>query len=93
MTLMHVMSYAIHVIASFALKHLMHCTILPFAHIRSFTLGHAEPKFGEPMKQAQAEDLTNLAFDQGKPRCINPCSLYFILNLFFMFHYYCALSL
>jgi hypothetical protein len=44
MTLMHVMSYAILVIASYTLKHLIHCTILPLAHIRSFTLGPAEPK-------------------------------------------------
>jgi hypothetical protein len=39
MTHMHVMSDAIPVIASCALKHLMHCTILPLAHIRLFTLG------------------------------------------------------
>jgi hypothetical protein len=70
MTLMHVMSYAIPVIASYALKHLMHCTILPLSHIRSFMLGHTEPEFGEPVEQAQAENLTNLALDQGKPWCI-----------------------
>jgi hypothetical protein len=52
MTLMHVVSYAIPVIASYALKHLMHCTILPLAHIRSFTLGHAELEFGELTEQA-----------------------------------------
>jgi hypothetical protein len=70
MTLMHVMSYAIPVSASYALKHLIHCTILPLTHIRSFTLGHAELEFGEPMEQAQAEDLANLALKQCKPRCI-----------------------
>jgi hypothetical protein len=43
-------------------------------------------------KPAQVEALTNLALDQVKPSCINPCSLYFILNLCFMF-YDCALSL
>jgi hypothetical protein len=70
MTLMHIMSYAICVIASYELKHLMHCTILPLARIHSFTLGHAELEFGEPIEEAQAKDLTNLALDQGKLRCI-----------------------
>jgi hypothetical protein len=67
---MHVVSYAIPVIASYALKHFMHCTILPLAHICSFTLGHTELEFGEPTEQAQAEDLANLALNQGKPRYI-----------------------
>jgi hypothetical protein len=26
--------------------------------------------YAEPVEQAQVEDLTNLALDQGKPRCI-----------------------
>jgi hypothetical protein len=70
MTFMHAVSYAIPVIASYALKHLMHCTILPLAHIRSFTLGHTELEFREPTEQGQAEDLANLALNQGKPRDI-----------------------
>jgi hypothetical protein len=48
-------------------------------------LDHAEPKLGEPMKQAQAEDPTNLALDQGKPRCIPPIILDFSFN-----HYFCV---
>jgi hypothetical protein len=55
MTLMHVMSYAIPVIASCALKHLMHCTILPLAHIRLDTLDHAEPKSKIQAEQVQKE--------------------------------------
>jgi hypothetical protein len=78
---MHVVSYAIPVIASYALKHLMHCTILPLAHIRSFMLGHAELEFLEPTEQAQAEDLANLALNQGSLGSLNQYSLSFILNL------------
>jgi hypothetical protein len=48
----------------------MHCTISISAHVYSYALDHAEPELEEPMQQAQAEDLTNLALDQGKPRCI-----------------------
>jgi hypothetical protein len=43
-------------------------------------------------EQAQVEATTNLALNQGKPWCINPCSLSFILNIFFTSHYICALS-
>jgi hypothetical protein len=77
MTLMHVMSYAILVIASCALKHLMHCTILPLAHMRSFTLGPTEPKSEVQAEQAQIEEFTNLTLDQGKPPCIKPILLVF----------------
>jgi hypothetical protein len=79
MTLMHVMSYAIPVIASCALKHLIHCTILPLSHIRSYTLNHVEPKSEIQAEQVQKEYGgpqmtscmdTNQALDQGKPRCI-----------------------
>jgi hypothetical protein len=52
MTLMHVMPYVILVIASCALKHLMHCTILPMAYIRLFTLGPAVPESKVQAKQA-----------------------------------------
>jgi hypothetical protein len=52
---------------------------LPLAHVRSFTLGQAEPKskiqaeqvqqvFGGP--QTLSGDDTNLALDQSKPQCI-----------------------
>jgi hypothetical protein len=40
------------------------------AHICPFTLDHVEPELGEPTKQVSVEDPTNLALDQGKPRCI-----------------------
>jgi hypothetical protein len=35
-----------------------------------------EPGLEEPTEQAQAEDLTNLALIQGKPRYILPLSYY-----------------
>jgi hypothetical protein len=54
---------------------------------------HAEPKFEVQAEQDQVEAITHLALDQAKSRCINQCSLSFILNLYFMFHYDCALSL
>jgi hypothetical protein len=79
MTLMHLMSYAIHVIASCALKHLMHCTILPLAHIRLFTLGPVTPESEVQVKQVQIEAITNLDWDQGKPWCIPPTILGFSL--------------
>jgi hypothetical protein len=43
-------------------------------------LDHTELGLEEPTEQAQAEDLTNLALDQGKPQCITPLSLTFVLN-------------
>jgi hypothetical protein len=92
MTLMHVVSHDIPVTASYALKHLMHCTILPLAHICSFTLGHAELEFGGPTEQAQAENLANLALNQGKPRCIKQI-LVFYFESCFMIYYDRALSL
>jgi hypothetical protein len=70
MTLMHVMSYAIPVIASCALKHPTHCTILPLAHIRSFVLGPTEPIPKVQAEEAQVEEFTNLPLDHGKPQCI-----------------------
>jgi hypothetical protein len=50
--------------------HPMHCTIYLLAHIRSFTLDHVEPEPEVHVEQAQVENFTNLALDQGKPRCI-----------------------
>jgi hypothetical protein len=43
---------------------------LTSARIYAYAIDHVEPKLEESMKQAQAEDLTNLALDQGKPWCI-----------------------
>jgi hypothetical protein len=51
------------------------------AHAFAYSLGHAEPELEEPAEQAQDEDFANLVLDQGKPRCINQCSLSFILNI------------
>jgi hypothetical protein len=66
---------------------------LPHIALGSYMLDHTKAELEEPTEQAQVEEFTNLALDQGKPRCINPCSLYFILNLCFVFHYECALIL
>jgi hypothetical protein len=60
-----------------ALAYLMHCTIFLSAHVCSYMLDHAEPELKESTEQAQAEDLTNLALDQGKLRCIQPILLVF----------------
>jgi hypothetical protein len=43
------------------LAYLLHCTISLLAHIC-----YIEPALEEPMEQAQAEYLTNLALDHGK---------------------------
>jgi hypothetical protein len=79
MSLMHIVSYAISVIESYALKHLIHCTILLPAYSCAFAIDHAEPESEVQAEQAQAENITNLALDQGKPRYINQCSLSFTL--------------
>jgi hypothetical protein len=52
------------------INHLMHYITLLLAHSCAFVIDHAESEFDEPMEQAQVEDLTNLALDQGKPRCV-----------------------
>jgi hypothetical protein len=64
-------SYAISVfciIIAFA-PHALHHIALG-SYICLYALDHAESEFEEPTQQTQAEDLTNLALDQGKPRCI-----------------------
>jgi hypothetical protein len=38
--------------------------IYPLNHV------YAKQKLEEPTEQVQVEDFTNLALDQGKPRCI-----------------------
>jgi hypothetical protein len=62
----------------FSLKHLMHCIILILAHLSARpcpcraeieSSSGASPKaYGDP--QATSCVDTNLALDQGKPRCI-----------------------
>jgi hypothetical protein len=72
----------------------MHCIMLTLAHIKLFhvpDLVHAEPVSEVQAKQDQVKDFTNLDLNQGKPRCINPCSLYFMLNHCFMLCIGCAL--
>jgi hypothetical protein len=62
----------------------MHCTIMPFAHvwlISPIGLVYTELELKVPAEQVQVEDFTNLVLTQGKPRCINQCSLSFILNI------------
>jgi hypothetical protein len=49
------------------LAYLLHCIIWLLAHVCSYVLDHAVPKFEEPMEQAQVEEFTNLVLDQGKP--------------------------
>jgi hypothetical protein len=64
--------------------HIMHCIMLFLAHLCSYTLDHAEPKLEVQAEQAQAEDLTNLALDQGKPGASHQYSLAFLLITTFM---------
>jgi hypothetical protein len=49
---------------------LMHLTMSILAHVYSYTLDHVELELEESMEQARAEDPSNLALDQAKPRCI-----------------------
>jgi hypothetical protein len=66
------MSYAISIFASLLHFPPMHHIMLLLAHMCSYTLDHIEPKLEELTEQAQVEAITNLALDQGKPRCITP---------------------
>jgi hypothetical protein len=59
----------------------MHCTIMFLAHTwLIYMLDYAELESEIPTEQARAENFTNLALDQGKPRYITPLSLIFVLN-------------
>jgi hypothetical protein len=71
------MPYVIVVWHLFALSSLMHCTIFLLAHTCAVALDNTEPKLEVSMKQGQAEDLANLALDQGKLQCISPMLLIF----------------
>jgi hypothetical protein len=56
-------------------------------------LDHTEPELEEMMEQAQAEDLINLALDQGKSWCIPIIILgLFLLSLYIYVILDCALS-
>jgi hypothetical protein len=53
----------------------MHCIMLTLAHIQSFYMldqVHVEPESEVHAEQAEVEAITNLALDQGKPRCSTP---------------------
>jgi hypothetical protein len=52
---------------------------------------HAEVELEKPTEQAQVEDFNNLDLNQGKPQCINQCSLSFIFKYMFIFYFDCAL--
>jgi hypothetical protein len=72
----------------------MHCTIMFLAHVwLVFLICHvyAELELEVPTEQVQVEDFTNLVLTQGKPRCINQCSLTFILNIYLYVSLDCAL--
>jgi hypothetical protein len=58
---------------------------LALAHIRSITLDRGKPELGVQAEQAQAEDFTNLALDQGKApvHLINALIFYFNIDLCF----------
>jgi hypothetical protein len=62
----------------------------------SFVLHSLDPVNEEPELEVQAEQVpakeTNLEPEQGKPWCITPQSLIFILNLIFYVKNDCALG-
>jgi hypothetical protein len=61
-----------------------HCTIIFLAHAWIISpIGHVymELELEVLTEQVQVEDFNNLVATQGKPRCINPCTLSFILNI------------
>jgi hypothetical protein len=47
----------------------MHCTFQLWSSF-TYTLDHAELGLDVSAEQAQVEEFTNLALDQGKPWCI-----------------------
>jgi hypothetical protein len=76
--------------------HLMHYTMVSLAHVwLIYPIGHVyvETDLEVPTEQVQVEDLTNLDLNQGKPWCINQCSLSFIFKYIFMLYFDCALTL
>jgi hypothetical protein len=88
------------------MHHIALCTpciaIVNCGHLMHIRVGHAEPEseiqaeqvrwvFGGP--QVSSSEDTNLALDQGKPRCIPPKFLSFVFETLFIILYACALSL
>jgi hypothetical protein len=70
----------------------MHCTILLSAHSCAFAMDHTELELKELMEQAQAEDITNLAWIKAIPGAFNQCSLSFIFESLLFVLIGCALS-
>jgi hypothetical protein len=65
----------------------MHYTIRLIAHIwLIYPLGpvYTELELEVQVEQAQVKVITNLALDQGKPRCIQPILLVFYFESCFM---------
>jgi hypothetical protein len=69
--------------------HVHHANISLLLH--SLDPGNEEPELEVQAEQVQAED-TNPKPEQGKPRCITPKSLTFILSLYLYAKNDCALG-
>jgi hypothetical protein len=89
--IMHHIALCISSIALFNCDHLLHIRV-----------DHVEPESELQAKQvrrvfkgpqASSDENTNLALDQGKPRCIYPMPLSFILKVLLYALFDCALSL
>jgi hypothetical protein len=73
----------------------MHCVIMVLTHVWLISpIGHVyeELELNVPTEQVQVEDFTNLVLTQGKPWCINQCSLSFILNISLCFTSLCIIK-
>jgi hypothetical protein len=85
----------VHNYASHCSLHPMHCTIMFLSHVWLISpIGHVyvELELEVPTEQVQVEDFTNLVLTQGKTRCINQCSLSFILNISLYFSWLCIIK-
>jgi hypothetical protein len=78
-------------IALFHCGHLMHIRVDHVEPESEFQAGQVQRVFGGP--QTPSGNDTNLALDQGKPRCIPQKSLSFMFETLFIILYACALSL
>jgi hypothetical protein len=71
--------------------HALHFMLV--SHTCTFAIDPTEMELEERTEQAQVKDFTNLDLSQGKHRCINPWSLSFTFECYFMFLYDYALRL
>jgi hypothetical protein len=67
-----------------ALHALYHVALSSYTALYALDTVYVEPESEVEAEQVQAEDLTNLALDQGKPRCIPPTIIDFYLITIFM---------